>query len=501
MALPAAAFTGDPGVEVTSVAYDSRKVSPGALFAAVRGLASDGRQFVPQAVAAGAVAVLADGPLDLDPGLPVITVPDSRTAMALAAAAIYGYPASRMVMIGLTGTNGKTTTTYLLESMLGLAGYAPGVLGTVDIRYAGHRIRASMTTPEGPDLQKMLKDMVDANVSHLVMEVSSHALDLDRVAGCQYDLALFTNLTQDHLDYHGDFETYFTAKRRLFTEYLGGTGLPAGPRAVINVDDPWGRRLAKEMGQTALTYALETPADVRVADFSATRAGLSARLATPDGEIQINSPLIGELNLYNLTAAAAAGLALGLSPQQITDGLAACAGVPGRLQRVGGRDDFLVLVDYAHTPDALGRVVQACRNLNPKRLITVFGCGGDRDQAKRPLMARAAGEKSDLTIVTSDNPRTEDPLFIIGQVVDGLMPLALTEYTAETITSKVEQGAFVVVPDRRQAIKLACRLMEPGDILLIAGKGHEDYQILGRDKIHFDDREEAATALEMEGKF
>jgi UDP-N-acetylmuramoyl-L-alanyl-D-glutamate--2,6-diaminopimelate ligase len=500
MALPAAILTGDSGVEVTSVEYDSRKVTPGALFAAVRGLSSDGRRFVPQAVAAGAVAVLADGPLFSQPGVPVVTVRDSRRAMSLAAAAVYGFPASRLVMIGLTGTNGKTTTTYLLESMLALAGSSPGVLGTVDTRYAGRNHLATMTTPEGPDLQGLLKSMFDAGVTHVVMEASSHALDQGRVEGCQYDLALFTNLTQDHLDYHGDFETYFQAKKRLFTQYLTGRRLPGGPRAVINTDDPYGRSLAREIDGQVLTYALENQAHVRVAASSATRAGLTARLDTPAGSLDIHSPLIGELNLYNLTAAAAAGLALGLTPELIAAGLASCRGVPGRLQRVGSRDDFLVLVDYAHTPDALTRVLQACRRLNPRRLLTIFGCGGDRDRTKRPIMARAAGEASDLTIVTSDNPRTEDPMFIIGQIETGLEHLALTKYAPETIGADWKQPAYVVAPDRRQAIALACRLMEPGDILLIAGKGHEDYQILGRDKIHFDDREEASAALTTEGK-
>ncbi|MFH1090713.1 MAG: UDP-N-acetylmuramoyl-L-alanyl-D-glutamate--2,6-diaminopimelate ligase [Pseudomonadota bacterium] len=499
-ALETADLSGDPEVEFVSVEYDSRKVTPGALFAAVQGLALDGRRFIAAAVKSGAAAVLTDSPLAEDPRVPVITMPDARAGMALAAAALYGYPSRRLTMIGLTGTNGKTTTCYLLESILAAARYAPGLLGTVSVRYQGRERPSSLTTPEGPDLQKSLFEMLQAGVTHVVMEVASHALALRRVAGCRFDVGLFTNLTQDHLDFHGDLASYFEAKKLLFTDYLSGDHLPGGPKAVINLDDEWGRRLAAVLGSGAITYALQNEAEVRAVSVKSDRSGLRAVLNTPAGEFEVQSRLIGELNLYNLLAATAVSLALGLDPEVIAQGVAAMRGVPGRLERVGRSDDYLVLVDYAHTPDALSRVLQAVRHLQPKRLLTVFGGGGDRDNTKRPIMGRAAGELSDLAIVTSDNPRTEDPLSIIRQIEAGLSPLNLVRYAPEKINGSFRSGGYVIQPDRRSAIRLACRLLAPGDILVVAGKGHEDYQILGREKIHFDDREEAWAALVREGK-
>ncbi len=496
----AVSWTGNTDVEITSVVYDSRKAVPGALFAAVRGLAADGRDFAPQAAAAGAAAVLADAPLENDPGVPVIMVKDVRPAMALAAAAVYGHPSSDMTMIGITGTNGKTTTTYLLEAVLNRAGFSAGVIGTVDIRFAGKTIPAAHTTPEGPDLQKYMAEMREQGVSHVIMEVSSHALDLHRVEGCAFDVAIFTNLSQDHLDYHKDMEEYFQAKRRLFTQHLTGKHLPDGPAAVINVDDPHGRLLAAESGDKVLTYSLAAQADLTAAGVKSERTGLSGGIITPDGVIEVHSRLLGGLNLYNFLAATGAAQALGLSAGQISAGLNSLQGVPGRLERVGHNDDYIVLVDYAHTSDALERVLEAVRALGPKRLLAIFGCGGDRDRTKRPLMAKAAGTLADLAVLTSDNPRTEDPISIIEQVEAGLKPLSLTRLDPEQIESGFAAGSYVVIPDRRTAIRMAVSLMEAGDILVIAGKGHENYQILGRTKIHFDDREEALAALETEGK-
>ena len=499
-ALKVISFSGDPNVEVKAVSYDSRNVGPGSLFAAVRGLTADGRGFVSSAVQAGAAAVLADSPLELDPGVPVIIVPEAREAMALAAAEIYGRPSADMTLVGITGTNGKTTTAYLLESILTLAGLPAGVLGTVNFRFNGHARPAAMTTPEGPDLQKLLGEMRDSGIGHVVMEVSSHALDLSRVAGCLFDAAVFTNLSQDHLDYHRTMSEYFEAKRRLFTEHLNGNRLSGGPKAVINVDDEWGRILVEEVGPKALTFSLKGRADLTASRIRANRTGLSACLETPAGGIDIHSKLLGGLNLYNFLAAAGAAMVLGLDTGQIAAGIEAASIVPGRLEKVGGNKDYLVLVDYAHSEDALDKVLEAARALGPKRLITVFGCGGDRDRGKRPLMGMASGRLSDLSVVTSDNPRTEDPMTIIGQIENGLVSLHKVRRDPEQINSSFSSGSYVVVPDRRSAIRLACRLMLPGDILVIAGKGQEDYQILGRDRVHFDDREEARSALETEGK-
>lgn len=499
-ALEVITVSGDIETDVSSVAYDSREVRSGALFASVRGFAADGRRFIPHAVDAGASAVLTDTTLEVDPGVPVITVPDARRGMALAATALHGYPSDQMTMIGITGTNGKTTTTYLLESILNMAGHKAGVLGTVDIRFAGRARPSAMTTPEGPDLQKTLQEMLDTGISHVVMEVSSHALDLSRVDGCGFDIGVFTNLSQDHLDYHHDLSSYFEAKKRLFTKHLTGVRLDGGPKALVNVDDEWGRALAAELGAKAMTFSLRGKADLTAAQVKADRSGLSALLLTPAGDFKIKTRLLGGLNLYNVLAAAGAGLCLGLDPGRIAAGLEGLRGVPGRLERVGRNDDYLVLVDYAHSEDALNRVLEAVRALGPQRLLTVFGCGGDRDKGKRPLMGRAAGRVADLAIVTSDNPRTEDPLAIIDQIEPGLVSLGRTRLEPERINGSFQPGSYVVAPDRRSAIRLGVRLLGPGDILVVAGKGHENYQILGREKIHFDDREEAGAALKMEGK-
>ena len=330
-------FTGDKGVRILDVSSDSRVVSSGTLFCAVKGLNTSGHRFVDQAVSAGAAAVMTETPLENDPGVSVILVPDIRPAMTQAAFEVYGRPSEDMVMIGLTGTNGKTTTTYILESILAEAGLKAGVIGTVTVRFPGRSEPASLTTPEGPDLQRALKKMRDAGTSHVVMEVSSHALDLFRVAGCRYDVALFTNLTQDHLDFHGDLESYYQAKKKLFANHLVGGHLPGGPAAVINVDDEWGRRLMDEIGPVKkIGYGLNGQADVRVEHRETSRSGITASLKTPVGAFEVRTCLLGEINLYNTLAATAAGLALDLSPETIIRGLAALGGVPGRLER--GRD-------------------------------------------------------------------------------------------------------------------------------------------------------------------
>ncbi|MEW5724730.1 MAG: UDP-N-acetylmuramoyl-L-alanyl-D-glutamate--2,6-diaminopimelate ligase, partial [Thermodesulfobacteriota bacterium] len=395
---------------------------------------------------------------------------------------------------------GKTTTTYLLESILKAAGYTPGVLGTVSVRYGDRGIPASLTTPEGPDLQRHLADMAAAGVNHAVMEVASHALELGRVAGCHFDLGLFTNLTQDHLDFHGGFESYYEAKKKLFTRHLTGRRLAGGPKALVNVDDKWGRRLVRDLSAGALTMSLEGPADFAVWDYSVDRRGLRAGLDTPAGRFEVRAALLGDVNVYNVLAASGAALLLGLDPGDVIKGIASAPQTPGRLERVGSDDRYLVLVDYSHTPDSLARALKVARHLQPRRLLTVFGCGGDRDRTKRPLMGRAAATLADVAIVSSDNPRTEDPLAIIEDILGGMKDLGLVRLEPEGLEGDVPSGSYTVVPDRRSAIRLACRLLGEGDMLVVAGKGHEDYQILGREKVHFDDREEALAALETEGK-
>ena len=499
-ALEGAILTGDPAVEAARVEYDSRRVGPGAIFAAVRGLVEDGRQFVDMAVQAGAAAIMTDSELDTDPGVPVVTVTEIRAGMTTAAAELLGRPAEQMTLIGLTGTNGKTTTTYLLESILTAAGHKAGVVGTVDVRLGDRSRPAVRTTPEGPDLQQYLAEMLAEGADHVVMEVASHALDLHRVAGCRFDVGVFTNLTQDHLDYHGTFDNYYQAKRKLFTRYLTGRRLPGGPRALINVDDAWGRKLVAELSGPALTFALENPADFQVRDVRADRSGLGGTIVNPRETFEFRCALLGDVNLYNILAAAGAAYILGVPSEAVSRGLAQARQTPGRLERVGSNDDYLVLVDYAHTPDALTRVLTVARNLEPRRLVSVFGCGGDRDKTKRPIMGEAAGRISDLAILSSDNPRTEDPLAIIEDVLGGMSGLGLTRLDPDRVDREYDPGSYIVEPDRRKAIRLACRLLRPGDVLVIAGKGHEDYQILGREKVHFDDREEAAAALRGEGK-
>lgn len=474
----AAMGEGDP--EITAVTEDSRDAGPGSLFAALKGLKFDGRDFASQAAQKGAAAVLLEG--DDMPGLavPRLVAPRGRVrpVMALLSAAVYGHPADKLIMVGLTGTNGKTTTAYLMEAMLARAGLNPGVMGTINFRGPGFSRPAPNTTPEGPAINACLAEMVAGGAKSAVLEVSSHALALGRVAGLAFDAALFTNLTREHLDFHADMEEYYAAKKLLFTKYLR----PGPKKAAINVDDPYGARLARELGDAAVTFGFRGGAEVAGSDLRLSREGLSFTVTHPGGSWRQTSPLLAEINGYNLLGAAALGLAMKLGEGCVSEALAACHGAPGRLEKVGRNSDYLVLVDYAHSPDALDKALDACRALKPRRVIAVFGCGGDRDRGKRPIMGKIAGEKADFTVITSDNPRTEEPLSIMRQVEAGLT------------------GDHAMIADRPAAIAEGVRLMGPGDVLLVAGKGHEDYQIVGREKHHLDDREEAAAALKALGR-
>jgi UDP-N-acetylmuramoyl-L-alanyl-D-glutamate--2,6-diaminopimelate ligase len=479
---------GSLETEITGLHYDSRQVLPGGAFFALRGSAVDGHAFIADAVARGAAAVFMEEPQPLPAGVAGVLLDDCRRGMALAAAAFYGDPTAAMATVGVTGTNGKTTTTYLIESVLRAAGRRPAVLGTINYRFGDCRLAAPHTTPESVDLLRTVADFRREGADSLVMEVSSHALEQGRVAGVRFDVGVFTNLTPEHLDYHGDMESYFASKRRLFTEML-----PSARGAVINVDDPYGARLAAELAG-ALTCGRADGARLRPLQARLSLQGIEATLATPAGPLQLRSRLLGEFNLQNLLCAAGAGLALGLPVSTVAEGLAAAPQVPGRLEQVENDRGALILVDYAHTGDALEKVLSTLVALAPRRIVTVFGCGGDRDRKKRPVMGEVACRLSDLAVITSDNPRTEEPLAIIEEIRAGALRLHPREWSPREAAAGAGRG-FVVIPDRRAAIAWAVSLLHPGDLLLVAGKGHEDYQIIGRQKHHFDDREELRRAL------
>ncbi len=488
--------SGNPRLPVTGLAYHSGEVVPGGVFVALKGLKTDGHLYVEAALKRGARVVVSDRELPLPPDVTMVQVKDARLALAHLSAAYFGHPSRELTLVGITGTNGKTTTAYLLEAILSAAGHRVGVLGTVNYRVGRRQWPAPVTTPESLDLNRLLREMVNEGATHAIMEVSSHALDLRRVDRVAFDIGIFTNLTQDHLDYHRDLDSYFAAKSRLFLEILGNGGGPRG-LAVLNLDDPRGRQLWSRVSGPVLTFGHYFQSQVRVLKAQFHREGLTARVATPQGEFTLESRLVGPFNLSNLLAATAAALGLGFSLPQVAEGIAALEGVPGRLERFGPPGGPHVFVDYAHTPDALASVLAALKTLNFRRLITVFGCGGDRDRSKRPLMGMAAAEGSELVIVTSDNPRTEDPRRIIAEIEAGLADAGLPPLSL----AAARRGArgYLVVPDRREAIHSAVRLAEPGDCVLVAGKGHENYQIWGTEKIHFDDREEVREALRERG--
>ena len=479
--------------EIEAICYDSRKAAPGSLFVAIEGMAVDGHRFIPDALARGAVAVVCSRPVKAD--VPVIQVPDSRAALARLACRHYGNPSEEMTLVGITGTNGKTTVTYLLEAILQQAGLRPGVVGTINYRYADQCFDNPVTTPESLELQAILRQMAAAEVTHAVMEVSSHALDLHRVDGCRYDLAVFTNLTQDHLDHHGDMERYWACKQRLFTDFLKPAGKRHPLRGVVNTDDPRGRELAGRLGPTALRTAAYGEGDIVPLGVIRDLAGIRGSIATPQGEIPFNSPLVGDFNLENILSAAGAAVALGIPNASIAAGIDAAACVPGRLERIIEGTGCTVFVDYAHTPDALENAISALRTLTTARIVTVFGCGGDRDAGKRPIMGEIAARLSDLAVVTSDNPRSEDPLAIIAQVEPGVRQAGSRKIAAEAPVDGWQGPAYLVEPDRRTAIETAIRFAGSEDAVLIAGKGHETYQILADATIHFDDREAAREVL------
>lgn len=481
---------------VNGIAADSRQIRSGDVFVAVRGRAADGHGFIRTAVDRGARAVVAEEwPDDLDDALAtrpnVVLVPDSRRALALAAANFWGRPSRDLVMAGVTGTNGKTTVVHVLESILKAAGKAVGTIGTVGYRFGDRTEHATHTTPDPVELQSVLARMKRAGVTHVVMEVSSHALDQQRAVGVHLKVAGFTNLTQDHLDYHTDVEDYFLAKSRLFSEVLAGSEA-RGRMAVINVDDAYGARLLEIWKGKTLTASLSgaPEADLAVlsADYSLDET--RATIRTRKGQLELTSPLVGPHNLANVLIAVGMAQAMGFSDHRIRTGVDSLRGVPGRLEAVPNDEDVRVFVDYAHTPDALRRVLEAVRPFTEGRLVVVFGCGGDRDRDKRSEMGRAAAEAADRVVLTSDNPRSEDPAAIAEQAEAGLREGGMTRLGADA-----EARGYEVELDRRQAIRVATARLRPGDVLVIAGKGHEQVQIVGDQRVPFDDVEEARRIL------
>ncbi|EFK96670.1 UDP-N-acetylmuramyl-tripeptide synthetase [sediment metagenome] len=463
---------GDVEKDITDIAYHSSRVGPGVLFAAIKGLVSDGHDFINEAVAKGARAVVSEKENNIN--TTQVIVKDSRAALARISSKFFGQPSNKLKLIGVTGTNGKTTITYLLESIFKEAGLSAGVIGTVEHRFNGQRIKSSNTTPESYDLQKLFKEMVVKGVGACAMEVSSHALTLERVAGCNFDGAIFTNLSPEHLDFHNDMESYFESKMRLFREYLDESG-KKGVFAAINADDTYGKKLAANVGHKILSYSLNGAADVYAKEVKISIDGIEMCIAAAQKEFTCRSELIGRFNAYNIMAAASGAIGLGIDIDVISRGIGEVHTVPGRLEKIANKRGVLAFVDYAHTPDALENVLVNMRELMmPKngRLIVVFGCGGDRDRAKRPLMGKIASENSDIAIITSDNPRSENPNTIIREIVSG-----------------VTNRNYEVINERRIAIHHVAKIAKEGDVVIVAGKGHEDYQIVGLERRHFDDRE------------
>jgi UDP-N-acetylmuramoyl-L-alanyl-D-glutamate--2,6-diaminopimelate ligase len=477
---------GDLDVSVGAITDDSRAVSPHSLFVAVKGERVDGHDFIPAAVRGGMVALVSQQPVE-GVSVPFVRIEDSRKALGLLGSRFYGDPSSHIRMIGVTGTNGKTTTTYICKTLLEALGHPVGLIGTVVYQIGERSMPATHTTPGSLELQQLLATIVAAGCTTAVMEVSSHALAQDRTSGCEYDVAVFSNLTQDHLDFHKTMEEYFQAKLRLFTGLK--SGVKANKRAIVNIDDPYGHRIIERCPAQVWTYALKAKADLRAESVRLSLQGTNFTAVTPVGSFPIESHLVGEHNVYNLLAAIGVALHEGATPAQIREAVARVSNVPGRFERVIAGQPFTVAVDYAHTEDALVRLLTAAQALKTGRIITVFGCGGDRDRGKRPKMGEAAVRYSDVVILTSDNPRTEDPISILEHVEAGVI---------EAMRQR-PHIQYRKVPDRREAIEAAVREARSGDIVLIAGKGHEDYQIIGTKKVHFDDREVARNAIERLG--
>jgi len=458
---------GDLDTEILGLSYDSRRVADGDLFFAIRGERLDGNRFMPKAIARGASAVVSALAPVSGLTMPWVQVDDERAAMASFAGNFYGHPTGKLQLVGVTGTNGKTTTTYIVESILKAAGKPAAVFGTIEYRGPGFDFAAERTTPEAPDLEKLFRDVVDAGWHYAVMEVSSHAIEMKRVAGLHFDVAVFTNLSRDHLDFHHDMESYFQAKRKLFAGMAG-----VKPRTmVLNGDDPRYEDLRAIDQSRVISYGMQVANDIFPERYGFGWEATDAMFKTPIGDLEVRTPLMGKPNLFNIGAAIGVGISLGISEDAIVRGIQDLPGVPGRFESVRAGQPFRVIVDYAHTDDALEKVLKSAREITSGRLILVFGCGGERDRTKRPVMGEVAARGSDSTIVTSDNPRGEDPLAIISEIEQG-----------------IKGARYQTEVDRRQAIRMALAEARPGDTVIIAGKGHETYQTIGATTLPFDDR-------------
>ncbi len=451
-------------VEITHIAYDSRRVVPGSLFVCIKGFATDGHQYIQNAIASGAAAILVQDDADTA-GTPCVKAENTRKALAQVAANFYGHPEQKMKIVGVTGTNGKTTVTTLIKSVLEFSGKKVGLIGTNENMIGNEVLPTERTTPESLELFELFAKMADAGVEYVIMEVSSHSLILNRVFGICFEVAAFTNLTQDHLDFHETMENYYQAKRLLFDVCKTG---------IINIDDPAGKRISNDRPCPLLTYSIEEDSDCQAKDIRISPRGVIFTVTTEETSLSVRLGIPGKFSVYNALAAFSTCLALGISPEKITEALLIAKGVKGRAETVYTGTEYTILIDYAHTPDGLENILNTVKEFTKGRVVTLFGCGGDRDPVKRPIMGEIAGTLSDYCIITSDNPRTEDPMSIIRQVEEGMKRTTCT---------------YTVIENRREAIRYAMETAEPGDCVVLAGKGHETYQIIGKEKRHFDERE------------
>lgn len=482
-----------PDPEIRSIHYRAQDVRPGGLFVAIPGFVSDGHDFIDTAIDQGASAVVVEKPVEKN--AVIIEVENTRKALAGLSSRFYGNPSEKLLVIGVTGTNGKTTISFLLESILAAAGYSVGVIGTINYRYGGKIFENPRTTPESTDLQRILSEMLEQGITHVVLEVASHAIRLHRIDTTCMDIGIFTNLTQDHLDFHGDIESYWDCKKQLFTEIL-----PKGPKidratAVINQDDPKGIELLQQLEIASISVGHSHDNPVHPEDIVLDLDGIRGKISTPAGSFRFKSGLIGRHNLENILCAVGACNVLDVPVPEIKKGIEAVGTIPGRLERIVNDRERFVYVDYAHTPKALENVLSSLKKLAAQKIICIFGCGGDRDKSKRPIMGSIACDLGNLTIITSDNPRTESPLEIIKQILEGIRPSGIREYKPSELKNGFTKKGFVVEPDREKAISLGILVSRPGDIVLIAGKGHETYQIMGTETIPFDDRTVAGKVL------
>jgi UDP-N-acetylmuramoyl-L-alanyl-D-glutamate--2,6-diaminopimelate ligase len=474
--IPEVNWKGMLDAEIRGISYDSRSIQKGDLFVAIKGEKADGARFIPQAIEKGAVAIASEQKLELDPPTACLMVPDARRFLAEFSRVFYKDPSTRLKLVGITGTKGKTTISYLMDSIFRHAGFRSCLAGTIEMKIGTCSFHSSHTTPESSDLMKFLSEAVTEDCTHGAMEVSSHSLVLKRVFSTKFAVGVFTNLTHDHLDFHGDMESYFQAKKLLFSVENGNRV----EFAVINTDDAFGRRLSTEIRCTTLRFGFSNDTEIRVIEYQSRTDGSDLLLDTPAGKIRFRLHLIGRPNAYNVMAATGAAISLGIDLEKIRTGIEALEGVPGRMERVDAGQDFTVIVDYAHSPDSLENLLKTVSQLPHGKRIIVFGCGGDRDRAKRPIMGEIAVNGSDFVLATSDNPRSENPLDILKEIESGL---------------RKGPAPYEIVPDRRRAIESAISMARTGDVVVIAGKGHEDYQIIGSQVIPFDDRKLARELI------